>query len=63
MAKIKILNQLANVGGRKGETIVVIECLIINVGSESRWKNGAGIRITALKGKTIISYRRKVLPV
>ena len=55
MTKIKISNQLANVGGRKGETIVVIECLIINVCGESRWKNGAVIRITALKGKRIIS--------
>ena len=30
---------------------------------ESRWKNSAAIRITALKGKRTISSRRKVLPV
>ena len=44
MAKIKISNQLANVDGREGETVLVIECLIIYVCGESRRKHGASIR-------------------
>ena len=44
MAKIKISNQLANVDGREGETVLVIECLIIYMCGESRRKHGASIR-------------------
>ena len=44
MAKIKISNQLANVGGREGETILVTERLIIYVCGESRRKHGSSTR-------------------
>lgn len=54
MAKINISNQLANDGGREGETILVIEHHIVHVCGESRCKHGTVIRITALKGNRII---------
>ena len=54
--KIKITNQLENVGGQEGETILVTERLIIHVCGESRRKHGAVIRIAALKSTRIIFY-------
>ena len=48
MAKIKIANQLENVGGWEGETILVKERLTIHVCGESRRKHVAVIRITPL---------------
>ena len=56
MAKVTMSNQLANVCGLEGETILVIGYLITHVCGESRRKHGADIRITALRGKRIISY-------
>ena len=63
MEKIKIWNQRANVGDREGETIQVTEHLIVHVSGESRWKHGAVISITTLKGDRIISFWGKALPV
>ena len=63
MEQIKIWNQLADVGGREGETILVTERLIIHSSGESRGKHGAVISITTLKGDRIISFWRKALPV
>ena len=63
MKKIKISNQLANVGGREGETILVAERLIIHSSGESRGKHGTVLSITTLRGDRIISPWRKALPV